>query len=312
MKKICKNFLKKKFENAYFKIDIKKVKREDIKSLIIENPDIFEGVKPNKKQEIEYEIDEIIQTTINKIISKKNSLPSWTDEKEKIIQKAIIEMDKKSKSNLGSTDYNNVVNILVSYIENIPNFFDNCRTEKRINIIKDEIKENAKNIAKDYIDRKKEEEEKERKINEISKRYEEVEKRKRQAEIEAENLKKQRIQEEERRRKEEEEKRRIEQERIRIEEENRRRIEEENRRRREEEERRRREEEERRRREMYFPATPYGGCSIVDGLKTIGSDSSYGYRQRIAARNGIGGYVGSPAQNTHMLNLLKNGQLLRP
>ena len=58
---------------------------------------------------------------------------------------------------------------------------------------------------------------------------------------------------------------------------------------------------------MYFPATPYGGCSIVDGLKTIGSESSYGYRERIAARNGIGGYVGSPAQNTHMLNLLKNG-----
>ena len=60
---------------------------------------------------------------------------------------------------------------------------------------------------------------------------------------------------------------------------------------------------------MYFPATPYGGCSIVDGLKAIGSESSYGYRERIATRNGIGGYVGSPPQNTHMLNLLKNGFL---
>ena len=273
MQKICKNFIKKKFENAYFQIDIKKVKREDIKLLIIENPDIFDGVKPNKKQEIENEIDEIVQTTIKKIISKKNTLPSWKDEKEKIIQKAIIEMDRKSKRDLGSTDYNKVVNILVTYIENIPNFFDNCRTEKRIDIIKDEIKENAQIIAKDYIDRKKEEEEKERKRIEILKMYEEAEKRKRQAEIEAQNLKNQRIQEEERRR---------------------------------------REEEERRRREMYFPATPYGGCSIVDGLKTIGSESSYGYRERIATGNGIGGYVGSPAQNTHMLNLLKNGQLLRP
>ena len=136
MQKICKNFIKKKFENAYFQIDIKKVKREDIKLLIIENPDIFDGVKPNKKQEIENEIDEIVQTTIKKIISKKNTLPSWKDEKEKIIQKAIIEMDRKSKRDLGSTDYNKVVNILVSYIENIPNFFDNCRTEKRIDIIK--------------------------------------------------------------------------------------------------------------------------------------------------------------------------------
>ena len=263
MQKICKNFIKKKFENAYFQIDIKKVKREDIKLLIIENPDIFDGVKPNKKQEIENEIDEIVQTTIKKIISKKNTLPSWKDEKEKIIQKAIIEMDRKSKRDLGSTDYNKVVNILVTYIENIPNFFDNCRTEKRIDIIKDEIKENAQIIAKDYIDRKKEEEEKERKRIEILKMYEEAEKRKRQAEIEAQNLKNQRIQEEERRRREEEEKRRIEQEE---------RKREEERRRREEEERRRREEEERRRREMYFPATPYGGCSIVDGLKAIGSE----------------------------------------
>ena len=205
MQKICKNFIKKKFENAYFQIDIKKVKREDIKLLIIENPDIFDGVKPNKKQEIENEIDEIVQTTIKKIISKKNTLPSWKDEKEKIIQKAIIEMDRKSKRDLGSTDYNKVVNILVSYIENIPNFFDNCRTEKRIDIIKDEIKENAQIIAKDYIDRKKEEEEKERKRIEILKMYEEAEKRKRQAEIEAQNLKNQRIQEEEEKKKKEEE-----------------------------------------------------------------------------------------------------------
>ena len=114
-------------------------------------------------------------------------------------------MDRKSKRDLGSTDYNQVVNILVSYIENIPNFFDNCRTEKRIDIIKDEIKENAPIIAKDYIDRKKEEEEKERKRMEISKRYEETEELKRQAEIEAQNLRNQRIQEEEEKKKKEEE-----------------------------------------------------------------------------------------------------------
>ena len=63
---------------------------------------------------------------------------------------------------------------------------------------------------------------------------------------------------------------------------------------------------------MCFPATPYRGNSIVDGLKAIGSDASYNYRERIAARNGIGGYVGSPQQNLHMLDLLIKGQLLRP
>ena len=62
----------------------------------------------------------------------------------------------------------------------------------------------------------------------------------------------------------------------------------------------------------YFRATPYTGVSIVDGLAAIGEPRSYDYRAQIAARNGIGGYVGSPAQNTHMLNLLKQGRLIKP
>ena len=70
--------------------------------------------------------------------------------------------------------------------------------------------------------------------------------------------------------------------------------------------------EEERRKAQYFPRANYVGCSIVVGLKSIGANSSYNYRCSIAARNGIGGYVGSPAQNTHMLDLLKNGTLLRP
>jgi len=128
--------------------------------------------------------------------------------------------------------------------------------------------------------------------------------------------KKQRIQlqkeiEERKKREEEERRRREEEERRRREEEERRRREEEERRRREEEERRRREDEERRR-ALYFPRPNYNGCSIVDALKKIGAISSYNYRCTIAARNGIGGYTGTPNQNTHMLNLLKSGQLLRP
>ena len=127
-----------------------------------------------------------------------------------------------------------------------------------------------------------------------------------------------RIEDEERRRKEEEERKRKEDEERKRREEIRRRREEEERRRREEEERRRREEEIRRIREaeersrLYFPIPNYGGGSIVDALKSINSESSYNYRATIAARNGIGGYVGAPNQNIHMLNLLRSGQLLRP
>ena len=119
----------------------------------------------------------------------------------------------------------------------------------------------------------------------------------------------------EERKRQEEKRKKEEEERKKREEEERRKKEEEERIRREKEERIRREKErieEERRRAQYFPRAINVGCSIVDGLKSIGANSSYNYRCSIAARNGIGGYVGSPAQNTHMLDLLKNGTLLRP
>ena len=52
--------------------------------------------------------------------------------------------------------------------------------------------------------------------------------------------------------------------------------------------------------------------SIVTGLNAVGADSSYAYRQKIAAANGISGYTGTAAQNTTMLNKLKAGTLKKP
>ena len=63
---------------------------------------------------------------------------------------------------------------------------------------------------------------------------------------------------------------------------------------------------------QYFPPTPYKDYSIVDGLKAIGADNSYDYREKIAEKNGIESYMGTPQQNTEMLNLLKEGKLLKP
>ena len=63
-----------------------------------------------------------------------------------------------------------------------------------------------------------------------------------------------------------------------------------------------------------FQIPNYGGGSIVDALKSIGANSSYDYRCRIAARNGIGGgdYQGRPHENIHMLQLLREGRLIIP
>ena len=62
----------------------------------------------------------------------------------------------------------------------------------------------------------------------------------------------------------------------------------------------------------YFKKYTGKSGSIVDALKAIGEQSSYSYRKKIAAKNGIGGYLGTPSQNTKMLRLLKDGKLIKP
>ena len=58
-----------------------------------------------------------------------------------------------------------------------------------------------------------------------------------------------------------------------------------------------------------YPAVTYTGSSIADALKSIGVDTSYSYRCKIAEKNGILGYKGTAGQNTYMLELLKDGKL---
>ena len=64
--------------------------------------------------------------------------------------------------------------------------------------------------------------------------------------------------------------------------------------------------------EIYFPPTPYKGCSIMDGLKEIDAGRSYDYRVKIAKINNIKSYIGTPEQNLYMLKLLQEGKLLKP
>ena len=53
----------------------------------------------------------------------------------------------------------------------------------------------------------------------------------------------------------------------------------------------------------------YKGSSLVDGLKSVGVNSSYDNRKKIAQANGIKNYTGTAKQNTELLNKLKKGTL---
>lgn len=63
---------------------------------------------------------------------------------------------------------------------------------------------------------------------------------------------------------------------------------------------------------IYYPK--YNGTtkSIVEALKSLGIDSSYKYREKIAVANSIACYIGAADQNTLMLKKLKDGVLKRP
>ncbi|GAF22769.1 hypothetical protein JCM19047_2539 [Bacillus sp. JCM 19047] len=52
--------------------------------------------------------------------------------------------------------------------------------------------------------------------------------------------------------------------------------------------------------------------SIVTYLNSIGVDSSYGNRERLAKQHGINGYSGTANQNTRLLNILRNGGSTAP
>lgn len=59
----------------------------------------------------------------------------------------------------------------------------------------------------------------------------------------------------------------------------------------------------------YYKRYTGNSGSIVTALKSIGVNSTYSYRCKIAKANGISNYRGTGSQNTKMLNLLKQGKL---
>jgi hypothetical protein len=64
--------------------------------------------------------------------------------------------------------------------------------------------------------------------------------------------------------------------------------------------------------EDCFPAGGWGCPSLVDALKSLGAESDFDYRAKIAQANGYRDYRGEACQNEALLWLLRNGALRRP
>ena len=62
----------------------------------------------------------------------------------------------------------------------------------------------------------------------------------------------------------------------------------------------------------YFGKCNAKETSIVDALRQQGYSSSFSYRKKIAAANGIRFYRGASKQNIALLTLMKQGKLIKP
>ena len=62
----------------------------------------------------------------------------------------------------------------------------------------------------------------------------------------------------------------------------------------------------------YFGKCDAKETSIVDALRQQGYSSSFTYRKKIAAANGIKLYTGASKQNIALLTLMKQGKLIKP
>lgn len=62
----------------------------------------------------------------------------------------------------------------------------------------------------------------------------------------------------------------------------------------------------------YYPKYKGNSKSIVDALNTLGINSTFNNRKKIAITNKISNYTGTAEQNTKMLSLLIAGKLIKP
>ena len=62
--------------------------------------------------------------------------------------------------------------------------------------------------------------------------------------------------------------------------------------------------------DLFYPK-PIQVTTFAATLKSVGVDSSYSYRKKIAIANGITKYIGSQEQNLYLFRLLKDGKLKR-
>lgn len=62
----------------------------------------------------------------------------------------------------------------------------------------------------------------------------------------------------------------------------------------------------------YYPKYTGTTTSIVNALVSLKIDSSFSNRTKIANKNGISNYKGTASQNIQLLNLLRQGKLIKP
>jgi hypothetical protein len=159
--KLCEEFIKQVIGNKSFKEEIK----YDIKILDkeIESLNLFNGINKNKHNEIKNLINNRKEETKKKILLERNSLMDWSIIKELKINEGKEIMNNKLNSNFDPKNLNlkEIKKILIDEVRNYPRFGDEFRNKKDLyNKIFEELEKKAEEITRNYLNKKKAEEEK--------------------------------------------------------------------------------------------------------------------------------------------------------
>ena len=287
---ICDIFIQEVLTNKLYKEEIE----YDCNKLLnsINSLNLFDSIQQNKHEEIKNLINKMIEETKIIIIKEQNQLSKWIDKKAFLIEKGCNIMIEKSNNDLKTKDIKELINILINEVINSPSFFDSCKKNEQKNEILSILIQKAEIIAKEYIKKKINEENKEleyeKRLKEEEQKFENERNEKRKAEKLANEIKMM-----------------AQQNLLNMENEYKKRIEICD-------------------KELnkaqnvinntieYYPIPQYNGISIVDALKDINVNSSFEFREKIAAANNIENYEGIDKQNLFMLKLLKGGRLIKP
>ena len=163
----CKIYENLIFKNVYYQEDTKTIKKDDLFKNIKNLNSLYEKSRQNKKEEINI----ILETTVEEINRKKNSLPKWSITKNALLKESTFEMEnllrfefngvkEKYKSIYSGIDEIDMISDLLIWKIKEKKILEKCLDKKRKDELFNSIKEKVEELSNQYYIKEKEQKDK--------------------------------------------------------------------------------------------------------------------------------------------------------